>query len=103
MCPWGDPACLPPCLTRVSLTPFAMFNTLPPMTSERDSPIKPSEIAQRNVDFDSLAAEDLEYNYDERGLAELRKRMCYAIAGYQGERLYGAGGGCGRSCMGQAV
>ena len=29
--------------------------------------------------------------------------MRYAIAGYQGERLYGAGGGWGRSCMGQAM
>lgn len=32
--------------------------------AEKESPIKPSELAQRTVDIDSLRAEDLEYNYD---------------------------------------
>jgi hypothetical protein len=53
-------------------------------SSEKQSPIKPSEVAQQNIDIEGLSAEDLEYNYDQKGLADLRRRMMYAVADYQG-------------------
>ncbi|KAG1668956.1 hypothetical protein FOA52_001000 [Chlamydomonas sp. UWO 241] len=52
--------------------------------AERESPIKPSEMAARNINMDVLQAEDLEYNYEEKGLAELRRRMKKAVTLYQG-------------------
>eukprot|EP00798_Chlamydomonas_sp_ICE-L_P030467 gene30467-35478_t len=54
--------------------------------SERYSPVKPSSMAQRNVDIDSIKAEDLEYNFDVNGLAALRRRLGYAIDEYRGNR-----------------
>lgn len=38
-------------------------------SAEEHSPVKPSAIIAANVDLDSLAADDLEYNYDVAGLA----------------------------------
>ncbi|MEW5297623.1 MAG: hypothetical protein WDW36_000821 [Sanguina aurantia] len=54
--------------------------------AEAESPVKPSQMEARNVDIEALKAEDLEYNYDLQGLAELRRRMFYAIAVYKGAR-----------------
>ncbi len=67
-------------------------------TAERESPVKPSELANRNVEIDHLRAEDLEYNYDKKGLAALRRRLFWAIAEYRGARRCrtGAGGGSGQ-------
>lgn len=68
--------------------------------SEKDSPIKPSVVAQENIDFETLRAEDLEYNFEKKGLSNLRRRMFWAIADYQGEAPLGEGrgedGGCER-------
>mmetsp|Transcript_35578 Transcript_35578/g.79011 ORF Transcript_35578/g.79011 Transcript_35578/m.79011 type:complete len:727 (-) Transcript_35578:712-2892(-) len=52
--------------------------------AERDSPVKPSQIT--NVELDGLSAEELEYNYDIQGMAQLRRRMKSAVADYQGAR-----------------
>lgn len=38
-------------------------------SAEEHSPVKPSAVIAANVDLDSLAADDLEYNYDVAGLA----------------------------------
>ncbi|GAX78046.1 hypothetical protein CEUSTIGMA_g5488.t1 [Chlamydomonas eustigma] len=54
---------------------------------EKQSPIKPSQVANQNIDIEGLSAEDLEYNYDKKGLADLRRRMMYAVADYQGDRV----------------
>lgn len=53
------------------------------LSTEKGSPIKPSD-PQHTVDIEGLEAEDLEYNYDQKGLAELRRRMKDAVANYQG-------------------
>ncbi|PNW77818.1 hypothetical protein CHLRE_10g453100v5 [Chlamydomonas reinhardtii] len=60
---------------------------------EKESPIKPSDLAARaaaagrpGIDIESIAAEDLEYNYDVSGLAALRRRMFFAISTYNGDR-----------------
>ncbi|KAG2435358.1 hypothetical protein HXX76_007431 [Chlamydomonas incerta] len=60
---------------------------------EKESPIKPSDLAARaaaagrpGIDIESIAAEDLEYNYDVAGLAALRRRMFFAISTYNGDR-----------------
>ena len=64
--------------------PGPLTLSVPPCApSEKGSPIKPTD-AQRNVDIEGLSAEDLEYNYDKKGLAELRRRMKNAVADYQG-------------------
>ena len=39
---------------------------------------------QRNVDIEALTAEDLEYNYEKSGLADLRGRLFAAIHEYKG-------------------
>lgn len=39
------------------------------LSAEEHSPVKPSAVIAGNVDLDSLAADDLEYNYDVAGLA----------------------------------
>ena len=84
--PW-PPAPVPP-------SPPALASPSDPSASshscstEKGSPIKPSD-PQRTVDIEGLEAEDLEYNYDQKGLAELRRRMKDAVANYQG----GGGGG----------
>ncbi len=38
----------------------------------------------RAVEIEALNANDLDYNYDKRGLAALRRRLYYAIHDYQG-------------------
>lgn len=58
---------------------------------EKESPIKPGDLASRStsgggLDLESFNAEDLEYNYDVTGLAALRKRMYFAISNYKGDR-----------------
>lgn len=52
--------------------------------AEKESPVKPSTIQQCGVDVDSLSADDLEYNYDTSGLAQLRRRLFQAISEYHG-------------------
>ncbi|GBF88476.1 hypothetical protein Rsub_01189 [Raphidocelis subcapitata] len=53
--------------------------------AEEESPVKPSQIAARGaLDIESLAADDLEYNYDLAGLAALRRRLGAAIHAYKG-------------------
>jgi hypothetical protein len=58
------------------------------------------QVGQRQLDIEQLAADDLEYNYDKKGLAALRRRLMSAIHGYQGaraqyEEVRGTGGGGG--------
>jgi hypothetical protein len=51
----------------VLLTLFCLLYTRPPCICafiERESPVKPSDLASRTVDIEHLRAEDLEYNYD---------------------------------------
>lgn len=79
-----------PCNNALPYPPFPF----PP--TEKDSPIKPSVVAQENIDFETLRAEDLEYNFEKKGLSNLRRRMFWAIADYQGEatRSVGKAQGC---------
>lgn len=55
--------------------------------AEANSPVKPSEIEHRNVDMEAMNAEDLEYNYDKKGMAALRRRLTHAINEYQSARV----------------
>lgn len=51
--------------------------------AEAESPVKPSAYLQRSSStVEQLSAEDLEYNYDLRGLADLRRRLMRAVANY---------------------
>lgn len=68
--------------------------------TEKDSPIKPSVVAQENIDFETLRAEDLEYNFEKKGLSNLRRRMFWAIADYQGEAPTAVGRGESGRCRG---
>lgn len=72
-----SPSSLPP----IDVMNLSLFS--PRLSLEKGSPIKASD-AQRNVDIEGLSAEDLEYNYDKKGLADLRRRMKDAMANYQG-------------------
>ncbi len=54
------------------------------------------QVGQRQLDIEQLAADDLEYNYDLKGLAALRRRLMAAIHGYKGARAqYEEVRGCG--------
>lgn len=52
--------------------------------AEQESPVKPSSVVAAGYDMDSLAADDLEYNYDKAGLAALRRRLAAAIHDFKG-------------------
>lgn len=57
-------------------------------------------VAQENIDFETLRAEDLEYNFEKKGLSNLRRRMFWAIADYQGEAPLRVGRGESGRCRG---
>eukprot|EP00882_Tetradesmus_deserticola_P011812 GHRQ01012503.1.p1 GENE.GHRQ01012503.1~~GHRQ01012503.1.p1 ORF type:complete len:656 (+),score=303.76 GHRQ01012503.1:330-2297(+) len=52
--------------------------------AEQESPVKPSSVVASGYDMDTLAADDLEYNYDKAGLAALRRRLAAAIHDFKG-------------------
>jgi hypothetical protein len=58
----------------------------PPAPRAPPSPLapRPRQMANRHLDIERLAADDLEYNYDVQGLAALRRRLTGAIHNYKG-------------------
>jgi hypothetical protein len=66
--------------TLTMLSRLFAFMSLP----ERESPVKPSDLATRTVDIEHLRAEDLEYNYD-----KVLQYSTHASNAFRGHRSWG--------------
>lgn len=60
------------------------------MQAEFEAPIKPSQVIREQggrVNLDDLSERDLDYGADEKGLADLRRRLNHVIYKFNGKLL----------------